>query len=1563
MKTKTTKFLIIISFIIMIITLLFSTCVRAYTGNPLSLNSDVGLTNKFEQGFYCMNHGMHYHAKTFYVYEVGTVSDLERQLGVSSNLLSFVLGEAIRAEEQDVKFEGKGSQEETIDGNNLRTYEPWQNYVWHIFGNAGYTQLSQPIPDTYKGLEDKFAEYVKIWNQVIKNGENPLNIVPVSPTGTDLSTYVDPTNPAGLKTDEVLVADSTNRVKLKVEYPWNEKLNEYYGNIFTDGTNIPGLLNLVEIKILVNGVEFYDSTYNTSVNNKLQNANGEPFKIGDKEAYINVADLNYGEEASIKVEWNFVHYTEGQYSKLTPYRELKLTYYCENERSYTYDVTMNNYKINGNWQIRIPNTYYMPHKHLNFVANPSGSGLVPKLEDCSETRLLLKGYDYDTGSNSEKGGEYQDILYMETTPEILKLEKELKIFIGQPNIKLLLDKIDSITSSKVTGVKFEVSAINGNIVLEDGSIVNPYTIVTTNSDTVIEIKPNNNNGLVNEITAVFDEVELLDEDEYLIYKDTLEVTFVWDSTTSEWKYKEIKVPTYENEVKEIAEVFDIEKNIWKLTAENRPGIEELSGFVWIDEVTGEKNIQVPNGIYDLTERFKAGVKVYLYKTDGTRVEYDGYGERFGTGGEGYVVTNDNGVYEFKNLPKLDGESYYIVFEYDGINYICTTPNKKPNSGLDSKADETDRTGFNSRFKTISAGQSNDGTKLTYSYDGKASTLITENRDGTVREEFAIEADTKTAGNLYNETTTDINLGISKKVVDLALMTDLHQATASINGIKKTLPYNTKFDNDMNAILDVMQDITADGVEYNINLYRSDYNYRIGQYVNSPSIAHQPSLAPEEQTVLQNSRAELEVILEYIVILANQSTTDASVDEFEFYYDSHLQPINVTGGIVLQDSGNKLTITPSNASVGFGEYREVKLEFKAVNLSDEQTVKNYAEITKYSTDEGGYVDCDSAPGNANIGGAMQYEDDTDEARGVNLRISRTDREISGYVFEDKKEVKGDAPEYITGNGVYDNGETPVDDVIVQLIEIKELEIGNTKHRLEYIWQETTSGSNVVKRISDDGTQITTIQYQDVTPETGKYVFRNFIPGDYIVRFIYGDGTYKDTAINQANILKYNGQDYKSTLDENYSSKYFIPANYSSENSSVARDNEARRLEVMAYALGAADGKDLIIDSMDKLTNTWMAAETSKMIVEDTMIDGVSTFYRKANFGLVARPETKLSLKKHIMSAELKDATGKTIVQAGVPDVGSQYLDNSTEIVDFRNGISVENAPIEATATTRSNRGYWQVEANDVDGAELMITYKYIVTNIGEPDYLSQELVNKFKFTGAYDTDILNYRHEIEKCAEEVKKAIKTNPDSYSLRNTYLGQAYYTGKKASSSDNQRGGDANVKTYVNLEDYLGELTFDGSAQFEAVGTENKKIIDKSGNEATEDVKVIRTKIGEAITNNSVAQFEVKVKGVIADKKTFPSYIAQIITPITSLSGTKITGSTPNNLEYVQSHYSVARLDDLGLGKGTEIDEFWAETFRIVPTTGEDKQSNFMLVISITAGLVVIAVGVIVIKKFMMK
>ena len=76
------------------------------------------------------------------------------------------------------------------------------------------------------------------------------------------------------------------------------------------------------------------------------------------------------------------------------------------------------------------------------------------------------------------------------------------------------------------------------------------------------------------------------------------------------------------------------------------------------------------------------------------------------------------------------------------------------------------------------------------------------------------------------------------------------------------------------------------------------------------------------------------------------------------------------------------------------------------------------------------------------------------------------------------------QYNTGDGEYQDSEQKVSDVIVQLIEIKNVTVGATTLKLEYIWQETVSGSNTVKYITNDGRNIATY---NVTNAPGHYTF--------------------------------------------------------------------------------------------------------------------------------------------------------------------------------------------------------------------------------------------------------------------------------------------------------------------------------------------------------------------------------------------------------------------------------------------------------------------------------------------
>ena len=213
----------------------------------------------------------------------------------------------------------------------------------------------------------------------------------------------------------------------------------------------------------------------------------------------------------------------------------------------------------------------------------------------------------------------------------------------------------------------------------------------------------------------------------------------------------------------------------------------------------------------------------------------------------------------------------------------------------------------------------------------------------------------------------------------------------------------------------------------------------------------------------------------------------------------------------------------------GEQAYIYLTFKVntngenpITLDTEDSLKmNYAEINGYKTyytdgtvlpndikktsqDPAGIIDMNSTPGNlrlADITGnkyEKNFENDTDRAKGLQIKIDENaERKINGTVWEDQRtKTVGEA---VIGDGVKDNDEIKIQGVTVQLVE--KLENGE-----EFLWQTTTTDGD------------------------GKYNFSKFVPGNYVVRFMYGhnDSTVLTKNNGGANNVSYNGQDFKSTV---------------------------------------------------------------------------------------------------------------------------------------------------------------------------------------------------------------------------------------------------------------------------------------------------------------------------------------------------------------------------------------------------------------------------------------------------
>lgn len=958
---------------------------------------------------------------------------------------------------------------------------------------------------------------------------------------------------------------------------------------------------------------------------------------------------------------------------------------------------------------------------------------------------------------------------------------------------------------------------------------------------------------------------------------------------------------------------------------------DLKGQVWLDEQQASKDARPRDGVNN-DSAFLPKVKVYLFEQrSGEAKEI----KNIQTSGKpdsnsiDYSTNRNSGKYEFIELesPRADYsgdrnttlDGYIVKFEYNGIDYE-NTEYYKDNSGnirknsegieYNSKAkeygseDEFARDVFNSRFKTI--GYEPDSLGYRY-YDGGADLLynhgITNNEyhiwgeNPTNRDRnFKVRAKTE----LQTGTDNSLDFGMVERFFDLEIVNIVENVKYSINKEEWTEdPEGTE------------GQAPTDNV-CKSSIFYSDYNYRIDDYkaTNDSTDAKENKITTgtgDPRSKFLDKDTELQIEIKNKLRIKN-STPDKEVEsvEVEYTYDStcdyiDFKPVEGEGsGTSVEPSGeNKLTIILKGKDITEGIYlnfimkkdnQETRNLPEAILTKKGLDVDTTAEIISYTTATGGYIDEDSEPGNG------EKEDDI-QSNKITFTIKEEEREISGSVAV----ADSNTPQKLSNENI--------NDVIVQLIEIVDDD--------EYIWQETKTGSGHVKA-RDGKTTNGTYEY-DLTVGNGEYKFigkaliatddytrtirtqeAGLIPGNYIVRFIYGDGTTYDLTNYDVfdNVTNYNGQDYKSTIDKGYHEPEYGKFDYTedgniTEKISKARDNEARRLQVMAFsttmdgALGEAlntvkyynyndlseTQRKLLKEYQDRvLTNnsdlevayikaicgynegittatplsadtfkviqkyvlykTWMCAETSKIHVTVEGNSGNpdnSNKYINVNLGLTLRPRTQLTLEKHI--------TGLKISPSGVgaQSVVDAKVDNLEAVLQGNPSVTTTgtNNHLKTFLSTRGNRGSWYVET-DTDqlmrGGQVEAQYTYVIRNTSEADYLSSYLVAQ------YESGIESgaYVTELTNKANEVKLAAKRQGLT-SIYGTYLGTNYYTGNV--------GSDAQIPSRVNIiEEALNndfKFTEKDGTNFVAIGTSERTVYNSGGHskDATIDT-VIRNR-----------------------------------------------------------------------------------------------------------------------------
>ena len=387
--------------------------------------------------------------------------------------------------------------------------------------------------------------------------------------------------------------------------------------------------------------------------------------------------------------------------------------------------------------------------------------------------------------------------------------------------------------------------------------------------------------------------------------------------------------------------------------------------------------------------------------------------------------------------------------------------------------------------------------------------------------------------------------------------------------------------------------------------------------------------------------------------------------------------------------------------------EDKMNFAEINgyttfYKDNTLLPNYGTVG--SNDQAGLIDIDSKPGNLEADDLEEeryesnFEDDTDRAKALHIYVDdEAERKLNGVVWEDQRNVTVDGA--TIGDGIRQKNENTVNNIWVELYEIELDNKGNPIKEADGSYKLKDG----VVQIYEGGKWTSA---NENTTGKGNYEFTGFIPGDYIVRFNYG---------NEHNAT-YNGQDFKSTTyqvgidqsgktdaytDTNKEGRYdgyrdvekqnetglygydIAKADQDENNYSDAKDIWSRREQINNYSNNNGKGvtNELAYTLSQHTTpnpNTEMKAETGAIVAEveynrqnsnsssnvegesdrgdnnynsnsdELYADGndINTEYSLNNvdFGLVERPKAQLELNKKVTNVRLTLANGQIIVDS-------------------------------------------------------------------------------------------------------------------------------------------------------------------------------------------------------------------------------------------------------------------------------------------------------------------------------
>lgn len=584
----------------------------------------------------------------------------------------------------------------------------------------------------------------------------------------------------------------------------------------------------------------------------------------------------------------------------------------------------------------------------------------------------------------------------------------------------------------------------------------------------------------------------------------------------------------------------------------------------------------------------------------------------------------------------------------------------------------------------------------------------------------------------------VDFGIYRRETsEVRLQKDLYQAKVMINGKEHTYEYNRRDPSNLSDgswVLNTRASDVAYHAAYTRPLRKSEYLYDSSVYDNAN---------------YRDVNKNLQVYVTYRITVGNYGMIPITINEIVDYYDqtqftfvkATVNPDDGSSTIGSSDTsttGNtknlghnyKAKYLTQKINLNSGDLGTLFITFKVKNDSDTNRVmldlntvgkRNIAEIDGYSSVKG-IVDTFSNPGNLEASDIDQngdikkdkriYEQDCDKAPNLKLTIVG-DREIKGTVFEDNRTINSNNA--IIGDGKQSN-ETKIKGVKVELVElVSDL---NGGYLGEYVWDTVTynswnsptlnkdrysSGSGKAKIILNGSSSLPksngTLVVDNETLGAGEYGFKSVPPGDFYVRFTYGD--HVDTVlVNSSNEVtdlvgkgqnakSYNGQDFKSTVyqkDINQNSNYNGINGYNSNNYAQNNPTYNNKNSLYYYDIAKGDAQVSSSDAKDVYSYREKVNNWSKGANRNTLLNNrAETLASFEKLGTVAK-----SLKDNGENANAKSQQNSMI----------QDFINNTQMVAKTGVIDTE---IEYNGNNRTNKN--DQEYNNNGNAK-----DYVIKNI-------------------------------------------------------------------------------------------------------------------------------------------------------------------------------------------------------------------------------------------------------------